>query len=91
MEEAELEIEELYTEQRRAIDRVIAEDGLLNVLWEISRYAGGEAIHQESFGEFRLLKQYWDLSSGLDKLIEQFKAANPNELVPEEFEEEEAA
>jgi hypothetical protein len=79
------------TELRWVLDQAIRDHGLPSVLRALSHYAGSESIYSTWGEETRLLKQYWDLSNGLDRLIEQFKATNPNEFVPEEFEEEGAA
>jgi hypothetical protein len=82
---------EVNRDALREVEDLISKYGLTEALRALAHYAGAESIYSTLGEETRLLKQYWDLSNGLDRLIEQFKAANPNELVPEEFEEEEAA
>jgi hypothetical protein len=78
-------------ELRWALDKVISDHGFPGVLRALSHIAGAESIYFTWEEGPRLLKQYWDLSGGLDQLIDQFESTNPNELVPEESEEEEGA
>jgi hypothetical protein len=82
---------EVNRDALRKVEDLISKYGLTEALRALAHYAGAESIYSTWGEETRLLKQYWDLSNGLDRLIEQFKATNPNELVRKEFEEEEAA